>query len=123
MDINAAFPSTYLKAADLQGRNVPVIIEYVEMEDIGGDHKPVIHFKGKERGLVLNKTNASTIAQMHGSDTDGWAGKSITLFASQTDFQGRSVPCIRVRLHQQQPKPVSDNMTNPNPTPADDIPF
>jgi hypothetical protein len=35
MRISAAFPSTYLKAADLQGRTVPVAIARVELEAIG----------------------------------------------------------------------------------------
>ena len=58
MDINAAFPGEFLKAADLQGRQAAVVIDRVEMQKVGDDHKPVAYFQGKDRGLVLNKTNA-----------------------------------------------------------------
>jgi hypothetical protein len=97
MRISAAFPSDYLKAADLDGRNVKVSMSHVEMKDIGGDHKPILFFIGKEKGLVLNKTNANNIALAYGDDTDDWNGKEIVLFEAMVDFQGKTVPSIRVR--------------------------
>jgi hypothetical protein len=97
MNINGAFPSSYLKAADLQGRRVTVAIDKVVMEDIGGEHKPVVKFQGKDRGIVLNKTNASMIAEIAGSEeTDDWHGVKVTLYPTKTDFQGKRVDCIRV---------------------------
>jgi hypothetical protein len=113
MRISAAFPSTYLKAADLQGRTVPVAIDRVELEEIGGEHKPILYFQGKEKGLVLNKTNANNIAAVYGDDTDDWIGGGIQLFPTMVDFQGRSVEAIRVRVAPRkaasapQPKPAS----------------
>jgi hypothetical protein len=97
MRISAAFPSDYLKATDLDGRNVKVAMSHVEMKDIGGDHKPILFFVGKEKGLVLNKTNANNIALAYGDDTDDWNGKEIVLFEAMVDFQGKTVPSIRVR--------------------------
>ena len=38
--------------------------------------------------MVLNKTNANTIAKMHGEETDDWAGKRIILCAREVEFQG-----------------------------------
>jgi len=49
MDINAAFPSKYLKAADLQSKHVGVVIDGIQMEDLGDDSKPVLYFKGKQK--------------------------------------------------------------------------
>lgn len=123
MDINTAFPGTFLKAADLQGRQIPVVMERVEMEDVGGDHKPVVYFQGKERGLVLNKTNASIISDMYGSETGQWTGKRIVLYPARVEFQGRLVDAIRV----QHPGVVQAPLPPP-PPPADarlndDIPF
>jgi len=97
VNINGAFPSSYLKAADLQGRRVTVAIDKVVMEDIGGEHKPVVKFQGKDRGIVLNKTNAAMIAEIAGSEeTDDWHGVKVTLYPTKTDFQGKRVDCIRV---------------------------
>ncbi len=97
MRISNAFPSEYLKAADLDGRSVKVLMDRVEMRDIGGDHKPILFFQGKDKGMVLNKTNANNIALAYGDDTDEWAGKEIVLFEAMVDFQGKTVPAIRVR--------------------------
>lgn len=98
MDINTAFPSTYLRHADLNGRVFKVAVKTVAMEDVGGgDHKPVVYFEKADKGLVLNKTNAMSIAQAYGPNTDGWTGKAIELYPDTTMYQGRPTPCIRVR--------------------------
>jgi hypothetical protein len=102
MDINQAFPSKYVKAADLQGQDVPVTITHVQMEDVGGrgneaDNLPVAYFQGMTKGLVLNKTNANTIAQMYGFETNGWVGRPITLWPTECEFGGNMTQCVRVR--------------------------
>lgn len=97
MRMSDAFPSSYLKAADLNGKAVRVVIESVSMEKLGDDHKAVLHFVGKDKGLVLNKTNANRIVEAVGSDeTDDWEGWSITLYACKVDYQGKRVDAIRV---------------------------
>ena len=100
MRISGCFPSEYLKAADLQGRSVAVVIERIEMRDVGDDHKPVLFFQGKSKGVVLNKTNSTNIAIAYGDETDEWVGKEVILFEAMVDFQGRSVPAIRIRSPQ-----------------------
>lgn len=47
--------------------------------------------------LLLNKTNAKTIAQMYGNNPSAWVGKLVTLFPSTTSVGGSEVDCIRVR--------------------------
>jgi len=103
MRISAAFPSDYLKAADLQGRQVKVKIDRVEIKEIGGEPKPILYFVGKEKGVVLNKTNASNIAAAYGDDTDDWQDAEVILFEAMVDFQGKTVPAIRVRIPPRQP--------------------
>ena len=97
--VSEAFPGKYLKAADLNNRTVKATIEKVEFEEIGQDkrQKPVLYFKGAEKGIVLNKTNACEIATAHGDEMDGWIGKEIELFSMMVPFQGQNVPAIRVR--------------------------
>ena len=120
MNINEVFPSKYLKAADLQGRQVTVKIRSAEQEVMGDDRKLVVYFEGKEKGFVCNKTNANNIAALYGPDTDNWVGSEITLFEAMVDFQGKTVPSIRVRAPQRatpqrQPAPAKQ------PAPADDM--
>lgn len=103
MHIGNAFPSTYLKTSDLQGKSVNILMHSVEMDEIGGDIKPILylqdaHGQKKDRGLVLNKTNSNIIAEMYGFETDEWAGKPITLYPARVEFQGKIVDAIRVKL-------------------------
>ena len=94
------FGGSFLKAADLQGKMVRVIIEDVQMELLKGDHgeeeKWVIKFRDKDKRLVLNKTNANMIASIHGDDTDNWIGKDVKLYACKVNFAGQMVDAIRV---------------------------
>lgn len=97
MNIHGAFPSDYLKAADMQGKAYTVIMGRVEMVKLDDGQKPVLNFQNAEKGLMLNKTNANTIAEVYGVETDAWFGQQIDIYPSETDFQGKRVPCIRVR--------------------------
>jgi hypothetical protein len=47
--------------------------------------------------LLLNKTNAKTIAQMYGNNPAQWVGKLVTLFPTSTSVGGEERDCIRVR--------------------------
>lgn len=126
MRIGEAFPSDYIKAADLAGRAVKVTIESVSVEKIGDDTKPVLHFVGKDKALVLNKTNANRIVDATGSDeTDAWEGWQITLYSCKVDYQGKRVDAIRIDdrpgastapANQRSAAPVAD-------VTEDDIPF
>lgn len=98
MLISQAFPSKFLKAADLQGKTVRAVMQHVEMQDVGDDEfKPVLFFQGKAKGLVLNKTNANNIALIYGDETSDWFGHELLLYPTMVDYQGRSVDAIRVR--------------------------
>jgi len=98
MDINKAFPSKYLRACDLNDQDQVMEIAVVQLEDVGDEQKPVVYFHGWEQGLVLNKTNANTIVDLHGHETDNWPTKKIALFPTQTEYGGKQVECIRVRI-------------------------
>jgi len=102
MNLNQAFPSPFLKADDLNGKNVTVTISEVSIEELGQgqnkEKKLCVSFVGKEKKLVCNKTNANTIAKLYGQETDEWTGKRITLVAREVEFQGEMVLSIRVSL-------------------------
>src|SRR5574340_1739442 len=65
-----AFPSNFIGAVDLDGRDVTVEIESVSQDDIqterGKASKIVIRFKGKQKAFICNKTNAKMIASVLG---------------------------------------------------------
>ena len=97
MKISEEFPSNYLRAVDLQGREIKVIMQNVERVKLGDDTKPTVYFKGRDKGLVLNKTNSTAIADAYGDDTDDWMDQPLILFTVMVDFQGKVGPAIRVR--------------------------
>ena len=102
MNIEQAFASNYLKAADLQGRSFNLQIARIIVEDVGMDdkpeRKPVIHFANAQKGLVLNRTNADAIQTVLGAETDAWIGHTLELFPQRVAFQNRMVDAIRVRV-------------------------
>jgi len=97
MNINEQFPSKYLKASDLNGGKIVVTIKDCIVETLGDDRRPVLYFAGKEKGVVLNKTNATNLSEAFGPDTEDWTGKKVTLYVADVDFQGRSMEAIRIR--------------------------
>lgn len=113
MKISEEFPSKYLKASDLQNRDVKVIMANVEREKLGDDMKLVLYFKGKEKGVVLNKTNSNTIVDAYGDDTDEWYDQELILFSVMVDFQGKVGPAIRCRVPTARDrKPAKDPITS-----------
>ena len=98
MNINDLFPSNYLKADDLQGHEVECQIESVKLEDLNGERKLVLYFRDRKKGLVLNKTNTQVLGASYGPETDDWFGRKVVVYPDQTPFQGKLVPCLRVRV-------------------------
>src|SRR3989304_1718118 len=96
------FDSEYLHSYDLSKSEVTVEIESVsagQLPTIGGrkPKKPVVKFKGAEKGLALNKTNAKTMIGLYGAETDAWTGKKVTLYKTITTFGAEEVEGIRIR--------------------------
>lgn len=89
--------SNALKAEDLKGHEVKCLINGAELKQFDNGNKIVLSFQGKEKTLVLNKTNARRIAEQFGNNTDNWSGSEIILYPDKTEFQGKMVDCIRVR--------------------------
>jgi hypothetical protein len=137
MKAGAAY-GNYLKAADLSGRRVTVTFEEVTLEEMKGEggKKLVAAFAGKDKKLILNRTNADTITDILGTDeTEDWIGKTVVLFPSKTSFQGKRVDCIRIDAvrkaanGRQPPPPPPPEPEEPEPgaddfqVSDDDVPF
>jgi hypothetical protein len=97
MDIAAAFPSKYLSAADLNGRPATVRMGDVSKEVLDREEKLILSFQGKKKQMVLNKTNAMKIAELHGNETDRWYDQVIEIYPAEVEFQGKMTDAIRVR--------------------------
>lgn len=140
MNIGEVFPSKYLKAADLDGRELTVRISHMKLEEVGSDKRMVCYFERAQKGLVLNKTNANMIALAYGQETEDWIGKEITLFEFMTDYKGTPTLSIRVKIPRdrkparREPQVTSGRSLSEPPIPAgsreappplddDDIPF
>lgn len=130
-NINDVFGGGFLKAEDLAGKSPSVRIERVEVKEFDDGKKLIIHFEGKDKALVCNKTNASIIEEVLGSsNTEEWEGKRIVLTTKKVEFQGKLVPAIRVLLNDEQPRQQAPAPPPKRPpadpdldTPEDDIPF
>ena len=103
------FPSNYVKAADLAGRDITIEIVRVEWEALmmqGGkkDTKPAVVMRttgGRPMGKkwILNKTCANQIAAVTGEvEAKNWTGKRVTIYPTTCKgAEGGIVECIRVR--------------------------
>src|SRR5687767_13872717 len=119
---------SYLKAEDLQGKVVNIAIERVSMEsvkdqDSGKDEpKLIAHFTGRDKGLILNRTNADALNAIFGTDDyDYWKGVVQLFVDPNVRFGNKTVAVLRIRAANGQVAPVA-----PPPVTAvtdDDIPF
>ncbi|HOC17139.1 MAG TPA: hypothetical protein PKK95_02670 [Vicinamibacterales bacterium] len=103
-DFRTMYDLNWIYAFDLKGHDVTVTIARVEAKKIKNaeqkeQKKPVVYFREShdQRGLVLCKTNAKTIAGLYGNNTDQWIGKKITLYPTMVSAFGAECEAIRIR--------------------------
>jgi len=117
----------HLKASDLQGREVDAVIQTAGVEKLGDDTKLVLGFVGKKKGMALNKGNLGILTENFGSNTDRWLGQTVTLYAVMTEYAGKPVQGLRLKVPAAAPQPAQNvtppNMPDPGPGFDDDIPF
>jgi hypothetical protein len=102
-----AFPSKFLKAADLGGKPLTVTIASAATETLKSPEgieasKVVLRFtNGKKplgKGLPLNATNFDSVVGITGEDDSaGWLGHKVELYPTKTEMRGKIVDCIRIR--------------------------
>jgi hypothetical protein len=128
MRFNDRHPSRFVKASDLKPKGAVVVIDRLEMEDVGQGAdkktKPVLYFANASKALVLNAVNDEQIGKILGTDDDKqWRGKRVELFPTTTTFGKKVVDCVRVRAVDgaTTAADVEDEDENPAP-PDDDVP-
>lgn len=97
------FNPNYLGSYSLEPgeEKVLTIVELVTEEVTGPDGKteelPVLYVKN-EKPMILNKTNAKTIAKVIGSDyVEDWPGKKIQIYSTSVSAFGQTTQALRVR--------------------------
>lgn len=110
MKISQLFPSKFVKSADLNGKTVTLTIKELRVEELGHgtekERKPVLYFSNATKGLVLNRTNAMTIAGLYGDESEEWKGKRISIYPTRIRAFGTMQDTIRIREEiPAQPKP------------------
>jgi len=98
------FPSDYLKAGDLGGRDVVLTIKDIEPRhklkttDGKAQAKPLIHFaEANTKPMVLNKTNAKVLRKLYGSEATAWIDRRVALYSAEVEAFGDVVDAIRFR--------------------------
>jgi hypothetical protein len=111
--ISEAFPSKYLKASDLAGKEPVVTIADVLFEEVGKERekKLVVYFQKRQKGMILNKGNSEKLAHKFGDDTADWHGQDVQLYTEMVNFNGQRMEGLRLR-------PVAAASA-----PSDEVPF
>lgn len=127
MNIFSSEMFQYLVAEMLptDGRTISMTIKNVDEEKVssarGDQVKVAITFNERPKRLLLNKTNARTLAKALGLETNDWRGATVTLGVEQIKVGRETVPSIRVKAATpaQRPQPRS-RANRPATTPGDD---
>ena len=102
MKISKYRNSKWLKKEDVEALSPEqrrTVVESIEEELVGDDLKPVIHFKGIEKGWPINMTGLEILAEMTGSqDTEDFDGTKVELYVDpDVRYKGDKVGGIKLR--------------------------
>ena len=112
--------SKYLKAADFT-EPVKLTVKRFAVERMdNGDEITVLYFMEREKGLVLNKTNITTLENEFGEDSGEALGKQLVLFLVDTTKKD-GTPCKGMRLRA--PKQAVKKPVTVDEDMNDEIPF
>jgi hypothetical protein len=140
-DFELMYPSKYIKGVEVKaaGRSIALTIVRIEpRHELAGkkgesESKPAVFFKETEKGLVLNKTNATSIATVLGRDPRKWIGRKVVLCTERGKFGGVMRDVVRIDEDAMQtannpptgrlpplPEPQPSEPTQDDPFPAQD---
>lgn len=101
MDILSTELFPYIEGSMLAGKGqVAMTIKDVIKEDVGSQRgeetKVIMRFVEKDKGLILNKTNAKMLVELYGRETNEWRGKRIYLYAKFGKWFGEERYGVRI---------------------------
>ena len=90
-DFDDIYGSKFFSAADLHGEMIRRKIGKVEIGDLkekdgSTKRKFIVYFKGVDKPLVLNRTNAQKLAAALGKDRTAWIDVVVELYAEMTSL-------------------------------------
>lgn len=76
-----------------------VVVEMVFIPNANRKEKKIVlWFQGKDKALIMCKTNIKVLMAKYGENAANWAGKEITLYVDENvKFQGKKVNGVRIR--------------------------
>lgn len=96
-----ALPKEFITGEEIGQREIKLVIANVVMKKMpnSNDHKPVMYFVGKERGMVVNSGNWDVMKTVYTDESDLWAGKTVILYSVQTQTPtGEPILGCRLRI-------------------------
>jgi hypothetical protein len=100
--VDDIYPSAFIKAATLQGKEVTLTIKSAEAGKVGQGEEAkgqlVLEFEETEKKFGLNRTNVEEIAGGYGRDYGEWNGRQVVLYPTTTNYPAPGTPCVRVRV-------------------------
>lgn len=112
-DINEIYKSNSdnIKAEDIGNNMWTMTIKSADVKEFKNkegltERKIVLSFHEWDKLFPLNVTNARSIAELYGHNSNAWVNKPIMLFTMMVDFAGKPTLGIRVRAPMQPGGPV-----------------
>lgn len=120
LNVKDIYPSRWLSASDI---NRPVVVQITActLEEVrdprgaGTSHKLCLAFARATKRMLLNKTQATALAEMYGPDAELWPGHAVQLLPDRSP-NGR--PTIAVRHPPESPSAQPEAPAPADPTPA-----
>lgn len=100
MDMTTVFPSRFFSPNDFDSVGKVFTIGNVIMEQVMAEFKPVMYFKGQDKGMVINPTNGKILIGLpgFGKESNNWVGKEVVLFSYHAMFNNQPQLRLGVRV-------------------------
>jgi hypothetical protein len=114
MDVSSFLSGNFLTHLDLPLPLQVWTIQSAAPQLVGTDQKICISFaEFPAKPLGCNKTNLTRVAELYGTNADGWIGKQMQVYRSTTSYSSKVMRCIRLsRPGQATPDPACDAQGN-----------
>lgn len=126
-NFNDLYGSKYLSAQDIEKPTIVTVaaIEVVRFDragEAGKQARAALHFKNLSKPFIVNKTNATMLGNLFGTNPNQWVGESFELRPEKTLYGGKMVPALRIHAMQQRRQTKPEPVYEPGSDLNDDLP-